>query len=748
MKLKKIKLLNFLSWFLCVFLVFICTESIYVLKAQTTDFPVPAADTTYTEDWGGTLVINENKTIKISNIKHDNTENNYNGSAIKICGNATVNLVFEGSNILSGNTSAVSAGIEIENGATVNIYGLEESSLRVTGGEYSAAIGGLGYGSVSATNPNCGNINIYSGNITCIGGDKGAGIGSGYHSSASDINIKGGNIIALSTGGGAGIGTGYGTSGGAATAAGVGFYNGGNITISGGIVKAAAYHINFDNFDQYNTESLYGEGYSDTFAAGIGGGYGASSGNIIIEGNADVTAIGSCGGAGIGSGRGTSKSQNYDAENFDVNIIIRGNSKVVAMATDDRRSSVIGDDGGAAIGLGRGCTSEGELKGSIVIEGNANVFAVAPDHAQAIGGSSVVGKYTQDGDIINRPPNATVKNVNIGNATIVLAVSDGYRNAIAQTPGSTLSNFILLNFDENYFEKRSDFFTEDKFPVKTEVFNAQNNNLKTMFSMQNPSKMNIMVHILNTNQYNFVVKDYQGSDGESIFLSNDLEENSAQFIGDPSKVKEYDATGLTAKLYKASQLDSKYGNLKLKIEAKEGIFEYGSAFFCDKIEDQEIIDNLNSKLDQTYADKLERILYFDIGVKNILGEKYSTFKGGNARIYIEVPENWDNEEIIALFVKSEDDEIFKNTQRLDVIDGITYLSFETNHFSNYAIFDPVEINEINNPQDTEDDLNTADLFKTGDDSYTNCIIWGLIALLSLFMILILSKQKGRHFINN
>lgn len=98
-----------------------------------------------------------------------------------------------------------------------------------------------------------------------------------------------GNITALGTGGGAGIGSGYGTSGGSTPK--VGFYNGGNITISGGTIKAAGYHMNFDNFDQYNTDTLYGEGYSDTFAAGIGGGYGASSGNIIIEGEADVIAL-------------------------------------------------------------------------------------------------------------------------------------------------------------------------------------------------------------------------------------------------------------------------------------------------------------------------------------------------------------------------------------------------------------------------------------------------------------------------
>lgn len=259
---------------------------------------IPAEDVTYTGDsaWEGTLEINQNSTVKISGVSRSATGTD--GSPIAVRGNSTVNVVFDGTNVLAGNPDVISAGIEVENGSTVNIYGLDGSTLNVTGGKYGAGIGGIGYSAASTENPACGNINIISGNITAIGGARGAGIGSGYHSSASSISIQGGNITALGTECSAGIGTGYGTSGGAAvnnsgnpTGSGVGFYNGGNITISGGTVRAASYHMNFDNFDQYNTDTLYGEGYSDTFAAGIGGGYGASSGNIIIEGEADVIAL-------------------------------------------------------------------------------------------------------------------------------------------------------------------------------------------------------------------------------------------------------------------------------------------------------------------------------------------------------------------------------------------------------------------------------------------------------------------------
>ena len=268
---------------------------------------LPEADVTYTQDtdWEGSLIIDESKTVKLSGITHENTGSDL--SPIKICGNSEVNLVFEGNNVLSGNKDSVSAGIEVEEGSTVNIYAEDGASLTVTGGKYGAGIGGRGYDNLSPSNPSAGNIIINGGRITAKGGRNGAGIGSGYHSSASDIKISGGDVTALGGNSGAGIGTGFASSGGASLGARIGFFNGGNITIDGGRVRAAGCPIDFDVFDVFDSETYYSGDYSDSFSAGIGGGYGASSGNIVIEGNADVTAFGVCGGAGIGTGRGTSK---------------------------------------------------------------------------------------------------------------------------------------------------------------------------------------------------------------------------------------------------------------------------------------------------------------------------------------------------------------------------------------------------------------------------------------------------------
>ena len=255
-----------------------------VITARASGVPEP--DVTYNSEnvWGGTLELDTDTVVGLSNINVATD----NGSAIRISGNAIVHLVISGSVHLTGSANSRAAGIEVEQGSTLHLYGMEGSSLSVKGGKYGAGIGSVGFDSSSEGKPNAGAIIIHSGTIVAEGGYRAAGIGSGYHQSASEIKIYGGSVTATGGIGGAGIGSGYGTSGGADI--GVGFYNSGNITISGGTVSATG----------------------GQFAAGIGGGYGASSGEIVIDGKADVTATGNCGGAGIGTGRGTNMETSYE----------------------------------------------------------------------------------------------------------------------------------------------------------------------------------------------------------------------------------------------------------------------------------------------------------------------------------------------------------------------------------------------------------------------------------------------------
>ena len=104
--------------------------------------------------------------------------------------------------------------------------------------------------------------------------------------------------------------------------------------------------------------------------AGIGSGDdGNLSGNIMIGGNAQVSATGAEDSAGIGTG---------DDGHFRGSITIDGNAKVTAKAGGDHNGS-----DGSGIGTG----DEGKFTGTVTIGGNAAVVAAGSDEGCGIGSS-------------------------------------------------------------------------------------------------------------------------------------------------------------------------------------------------------------------------------------------------------------------------------------------------------------------------------------------------------------------------
>ena len=196
-------------------------------------------------------------------------------------------------------------------GENITING---GSVTATGGKWAAGIGGVGNGK---------NITINGGTVNATGTDGGAGIGGGARSSGEAITINGGTVNATGTDGGAGIGGGNECSGedititgGTVNAAG-GDYgagigggisgNGKNITITGGRVTVAGgdYGAGIGGGFRGNGENITITGGTVTAAggngAGIGGGEEGDGKNITITGGT-VTAKGRLGGAGIGGG--------------------------------------------------------------------------------------------------------------------------------------------------------------------------------------------------------------------------------------------------------------------------------------------------------------------------------------------------------------------------------------------------------------------------------------------------------------
>ena len=268
-------------------------------------------------------------------------------------------------------------------GENITITG---GSVTATGGKWAAGIGGVGNGK---------NITITGGTVNATGTDGGAGIGGGSRSSGEAITITGGTVNATGTDGGAGIGGGNECSGedititgGTVNAAG-GDYGAGigggisgsgkNITIAGGRVTVAGgdYGAGIGGGFRGNGENITITGGTVTAAggngAGIGGGERCDGENITITGST-VTATGDRGGAGIGGGAGESNRGNGNGNN----ITITG-STVTAISNGCGQR---GNGGGA--GIGGGCNRNGS---HITINGGT-VTAEGGDHGAGIGGGA------------------------------------------------------------------------------------------------------------------------------------------------------------------------------------------------------------------------------------------------------------------------------------------------------------------------------------------------------------------------
>lgn len=224
------------------------------------------------------------------------------------CGNITINGGVI--NAMGGYQAAAIGGGGYSSYGSITING---GTITATGGEFGAGIGCGDQGHVQYDHesydiPIISNITITGGTIVATGGGEsyngGAGIGvGGTNGECGNITISGGNIKAMGAIGGAGIGCGYCEYGHSVC---------GNITISGGTIEATG-----------------GEG-----AAGIGcgeAGEHANYSNSIVCGNITISggtieAVGGERAAGIGSG--------YISEYVDdENVSVCGNITITSSVT-------------------------------------------------------------------------------------------------------------------------------------------------------------------------------------------------------------------------------------------------------------------------------------------------------------------------------------------------------------------------------------------------------------------------------
>ena len=266
----------------CKNIITVINNAATALKLTLKDVKIDVSDTGYVNQYGG--------------------PDQRGKAALSVQGSGDVEIELDGDNELK--SGVYKAGLEKTSTGTLTLKddkkddNKEAGSLKATGGQFGAGIGGGDHGSGK-------NITITGGTVTARGGKHGAGIGGGDYGSGEAITIKGGTVTAAGGEWAAGIGGG-----------GDGNGNGGsgeNITITGGTVNAT------------------GDG-----GAGIGGGNGGDGKNITITGG-EVKAKGSFDGAGIGGG----------GDGSGENIKITG-------------GAVTADGGLQAAGIGGGCDGNGE----------------------------------------------------------------------------------------------------------------------------------------------------------------------------------------------------------------------------------------------------------------------------------------------------------------------------------------------------------------------------------------------------
>ena len=338
-------------------------------------------------------------------------------AALSVQGKGNVEIELDGKNELKSGYDRAGLEKNTSEGTLTLKDDNKDGSLKATGGDSGAGIGGgvngsgenitINGGSVTATGGkwaagigsgvgNGKNITINGGTVNATGTDGGAGIGGGSRCSGEAITITGGTVNATGTDGGAGIGGGDEGSGedititgGTVNAAGGDFgagIGGGlngvgkNITIAGGRVTVAGgdYGAGIGGGFRGNGENITITGGTVTAAggngAGIGGGEEGDGKNITITGGT-VTAKGRLGGAGIGGGE-------------------QGNGEDITIT--DGTVNAAGGVSGA--GIGGGVNGIGS---KVTVSGAAQVTAIAgkPDLSGAgatIGGG---GKRTYENGV-------------------------------------------------------------------------------------------------------------------------------------------------------------------------------------------------------------------------------------------------------------------------------------------------------------------------------------------------------------
>ncbi len=240
------------------------------------------------------------------------------------------------------------------------------------------------------------------------------------------------------------------------------------------------------------------------------------------------------------------------------------------------------------------------------------------------------------------------------------------------------------------------------------------------------------VNLENTNNYNVGLNDVnvnlpEGLSSEPIVLPSTLEANANVTI-------EKEAT-VDASFENWTSVNLNGQDLKVGIKAVQGIVEPGSQLEATIV--QESDPNYATYLEQTDAkDRIRHIAFLNLALRKPDGSLYDQLDG-SVTVYLQAPEGWGYEELEVFFVSAGVDEQFEENYK--TIDGIKYVTFNTNHFSPYALMDPLT------QEDKQKAESKVESVKTGDITGSLILLLSMILVIS-FLLAFKFKNKARKIL--
>lgn len=134
----------------------------------------------------------------------------------------------------------------------------------------------------------------------------------------------------------------------------------------------------------------------------------------------------------------------------------------------------------------------------------------------------------------------------------------------------------------------------------------------------------------------------------------------------------------------------RFGDLSVIIESNDNTIPEDSKLEAEFVVDDDLefqaseYDDICNKLDNNLKVNIERLGIFNLKLFDKDGKQINTLSK-NISTFIEIPKEFDKQDIQVYYVSENDDEHFE--EKVVTRNGKSYINFETNHFSPYALVD-------------------------------------------------------------